>query len=246
MSFLLKKTTTTNTSTSEFSGMVILITGTGKGLGLSIAEYFVERGASVIGVARNNSGLRALDGKNPAADLLVLEGDISNEKDVTNIQKSILKKYSKIDVLVNNAGVNIHKPLEKLTSVDFEIMVQTNIKGVFLMSQMVLPSMKKRKSGFIINVGSKISHNTNVKPNNVIYATTKYAIEGFSFALNKELKKFGVRVSCLMPGTLNTFFSLKSKEFLSTGHVAEFIGYMIKHKEVDFESVVIKSIKQDI
>lgn len=226
--------------------MVILITGTGKGLGFSIAEYFVERGASVIGLARNNSGLQALKDKNPTSDLLVLEGDISHENDIKDMQKAIFKKYPKIDVLINNAGVNIHKPLEKLTSEDFESMVQTNIKGVFLMSQMVLPSMKKRKSGFIINVGSKISHNTNVKPNNVIYATTKYAIEGLSFALNKELKKFGVRVSCLMPGTLNTFFSLKSKEFLSTDHVAEFIGYMIKHKEVDFESVVIKSVKQNI
>ena len=234
------------TPTSDLSGVVILITGSGKGLGFAIAEYLAKRGASVVGVARNNSHLQNLRDETEAANILVLEGDISNEHDVEDIKKAILSNYPRIDVLINNAGVNIHKPLEQLTSADFGSMVHTNIKGVFLMSQMVIPIMKKSKSGFIINVGSKISHNTNVQPNNVIYATTKYAIEGFSFALNKELKKFGIRVSCLMPGTLNTFFSMKSKEFLSPAHIAEFVEYMITHKEVDFESVVIKSIKQDI
>src|SRR5438034_6267671 len=140
----------------------------------------------------------------------------------------------------------LHKPVDDVSSAEFDRIVSANIKGMFLMTKEVLPYMKKRREGYIINIGSKISHNTNVAPNKVLYAMTKHAVEGFSFALNKELKSFGVRVTCLMPGTVSTFLSLKSKEFLSPSQIALIVSHIIKMKDIDFESIILKSVKQDI
>jgi len=106
--------------------------------------------------------------------------------------------------------------------------------------------MKKQKSGTIINIGSKISRNSKVEAKKTLYTLTKYAVEGFSFALNRELRPFGIRVVCLMPGTVNTFFSRKYKDFMSTYDVAEIVNFIIKMDQVDFESVVFKSKRQDI
>ena len=105
--------------------------------------------------------------------------------------------------------------------------------------------MKRKKRGCIVNIGSKISRNTLVGANKTLYATTKYAIEGFSFALNRELKLCGIRVACLMPGTVNTFPSLAAKNYLSPYQVAEMIVLIIRSESIDFESVVFKSWRQD-
>ncbi len=112
------------------------------------------------------------------------------------------------------------------------------------MMKYVLPEMKKKKDGFVINIGSKISRNTSVKANKVLYATSKYAIEGMSLALNNELKEFGIRVTCLMPGTANTFLSLSANDFLSPYRIGEVVAMLIKLKDIDFENLVIKSKRQ--
>jgi short-subunit dehydrogenase len=128
----------------------------------------------------------------------------------------------------------------------FESIVSTNLTAAFLLSREVLPHMKTRGSGQIINIGSKISHNTNVRPNKVMYATTKSALEAFSFALNKELKQWGIRVSCLMPGTVHTFVSKDVQSQLSPYQVAEVVLMTIKLSDVDFEGIIFKSVNQDI
>ena len=125
-------------------------------------------------------------------------------------------------------------------------MITLNINSIFYMCKAILPFMKNQKSGFIINIGSKVSHNTNVAPHMVPYATTKYAVEGFSFALNKELKPFGIRVSCLMPGTANTVMTLKGKEYISPYSIGKVIAMMIASVDIDFESIIIKSKLQNI
>ena len=114
------------------------------------------------------------------------------------------------------------------------------------MVKAVTPFMKKQKSGLIVNLGSKISHNTNVLPNRVLYTTSKYAIEGFSLALSKELKTFGIRVTCLMPGTIRNFFTIIPKYFLSCQDVGAIILMLIKFKNIDFESLIIKSKFQNL
>lgn len=223
---------------------VIIITGASRGIGEAIAEVLGNEGASLVLISRNISDLRKNFGNLNNQTNLLLEGNVSNEEDVKRILSEVVKKFGKIDVLVNNAGIFIDKPLDKISVIEFENILNINLKGIFLMSKATIPIMKKRKSGYIINMGSKISHNTSVGPGKVLYATSKYAAEGFSTALNNELKSSGIRVTCLMPGTVSTFPSLKNKNYLSPLNIGQIISTLIKFDNIDIESIIFKSKKQ--
>lgn len=231
--------------TKDLSHIVAIVTGASKGVGLATAEQLLKDGASVVVVSRNKKDLQRIFDKYDAR-VLFIEGDVTNETDVKKIVDHTVKTFKKIDVLVNNVGRFMDKPLEESNNKEFDAMMFANIKGMFLMTKTVLPHMKRRKNGTIINIGSKISHNTNVSPNKVLYATGKYAVEGFSFALNKELKSYGIRVTCLMPGTIGNFVSLKSKTFMSASYVALLVSMILKMDFIDFESIVFKSKYQNI
>ncbi len=230
--------------TADLTGKVVVITGASRGIGQAIAVALQNEGASLALISRDISGSKPVfkDNKN----VLLINANITGEKEVDEAVKTIMNKFGRIDVLVNNAGVNSHKPLEKTSLPEFQSVFNLNVTGVFLMCKEIIPILKRQKTGLIINIGSKISHNPNVGPNKVVYATSKYALEGFSLALGKELQSFGIRVSCLMPGTVNTFISKKSKQFLSPFDVASVILMLIKFKDINFESVIFKSLKQNI
>lgn len=225
---------------------VIVVTGAGKGIGRATAEVLLNNGAVLVLVSRSKKDLVKITQRYPKSRSVLFEGDVANQQDVKKVSELVEAKFGKIDVLINNAGVFLDKPLDEISTFEFTRLFDVNLKGVFLMTNTFLPMMKKQQKGFIINIGSKISHNTNVVPNKVLYATAKYALEGFSFALNKELKRFGIRVSCLMPGTVNTFFSFKSGNFLSPYQIGQIILMMILNEGIDFEGLIIKSVKQDI
>lgn len=231
--------------TTKLSDHVVLITGANRGMGYSIAQVLEREGASLVLVSRNIKKAQ-IDSQFNSKQTLIIDADITQEKDVDRIVQETMAKFGKIDVLINCAGQFIDKPLEEISVKEYESVMGSNVKGMFIMSSSVIPFMKKQKDGLIINIGSKISHNTNVAPDKVLYATSKYAVEGFSFALNRELKKDGIRVVCLMPGTVSTFVSLQSKKFLSPFDVASLVTMIIKFKNIDFESIVFKSKKQDI
>lgn len=222
---------------SDLSGDVVVITGGTGGLGKGIVRVLSNEGATVCVVSASSS----TDINN-----CTFKADVRSENQVNEVIEKIVKNFGKIDVLINCAGVYSGKPYEECTEKDYENVMDINLKGIFLTTRAVLPVMKKQKSGFIINVGSKISHNTNLSSNQVLYATSKYAVEGMSFALNKELKDFGIRVSCLMPGTISTYPTLKADNLLSSYEIGNLISMMIKFKNIDFESLVFKSIRQDI
>ncbi len=230
--------------TANLKGQVILVTGASRGIGKAICEVLLREGATVVAVSRNLTDLQAAFKKLP--DTVLLAGDVSVEKDVQRIVETITKKYGRLDILVNNAAVNSHKSLRETSLSEFNTMMDVNLKSIFLLGKAVLPVMTQQKEGLIINIGSKISHNTNVGPNKVLYATTKYGVEGFSFAFNREVKSLGIRVTCLMPGTVNTFLSRKASQFLSPFDVASVALMVIKFPNIDFESILFKSKNQNI
>lgn len=230
----------------DLQNKVVVITGASKGIGLATGQYLHSEGCKVVAISRHMEELKAAFPHQTYTNTLLLEADVTNNDQINQAITTALKHFGKIDVLVNNVGVNTEKPLEESTQTDINRIIDTNIKGALNTAIAVIPSMKTAKAGTIINIGSKISHNTNLKPNKVLYATSKYAIEGMSYALNKELKDFGVRVVCLMPGTVNTFVSVKSGNYLSPTRIAEMIGMVIKFEDVDFEGLVFKSKDQNI
>lgn len=231
--------------TKNLEGQTVIITGATGGIGRAMAEVLHKEGANLVLVSRSISKDESLaDLKQDR--LLLVDADITKKSDIENVVTKATQQFSRINVLINNAGQFADKSLEDFTEEEYDKVMNTNVKGMFLFSQAVLPAMKKNNQGLIINIGSKISHNTNISPHKVLYAMSKYAVEGFSFALNKELKPYGVRVCCLMPGTVNTFVSLKSKDYLSPYDLGTLVAFIIKNKEIDFESFVFKSLKQDI
>lgn len=232
-------------SSNDLNGHVIIITGASRGIGKATAEILYNEGASLVLISRHLSNLEKAFLDFDRERTLLLAGDVTQENDANKIIKETMNKFGKVDVLINNAGIFIEKPIEETSLEEFEALMGTNVKGPFLMSKAAIPEMKKKKDGLILNIGSKISHNTNILPNRVLYATSKYAIEGMSNALNRELKKSGIRTTCLMPGPVINYFSLEGKDFLSPYSIGQVISTIIKYKDVDFENFVIMSKKQD-
>ncbi len=223
---------------------VFIVTGASRGIGRAIVEVLASRGAMVVAVARHPERGQTEDSLRATAAIHIVSGDVTSESDVQSIVEQTVKTFGRIDGVVNNAGVNIFKPLEMTSLAEFTETVDVNVKGAFLFSKHAIPEMKKRKAGLILNIGSKISHNTQVGANKSVYALTKYALEGFSFALNRELKPFGIRVSCLMPGTVNTFVSLNGSDYLSPYQVAEMVATIAEMDGIDFESILFKARQQ--
>jgi len=224
-------------------GQVVLVTGAAGQIGQTLVKQFLALGARVIAVDLDQAKLDKTFTSHP--QLLCLQADIQKEADVQAVVSAGLKKFGQVDVLINNAGIFLlDKNLETLSVSEFEAIMNVNVKGMFLFCKALLPSMKKRHHGLIINIGSKISHNTNVTGKKVMYATTKYAVEGFSQALQSELFGTGIRVTCLMSATVSTFQSLQSKKYLETAEIASVIAHIIAHPHISYEHLLIQSVDQ--
>ena len=231
-------------ATDFLAGNVVIVTGATGGIGRAVIDVLRENNAKVVSVSRKKDDLEKM--YVGMSDVKLIVADVTNENDVKRVITETLETFGKIDALVNTVGAFSEKSIEDISLDEFTSAIQTNIQSAFLLSQAVVPSMKQSRDGLIVHVGSKISRNTNIAPKKTLYALTKYALEGLCYALNKELKGTGVRVSCLMPGTTNTFLSMHADEFLSPHDVAEVIVMMIRHKNIDFENFVIKSKWQNI
>ena len=180
---------------------VWFLTGSAAGLGRSIAEAVLKNGGLLAATARNPE--RLADLKEQYGDrILTLELDVTDEKAVFGAVGRTLEVFGRIDVLVNNAGYGHFAPFEQQSSETFRGQIETNLFGVVNTSRAVLPHMRKRHSGHILNissVGGRISN-----PGISAYQTAKWAVGGFSEALAKECAGFDVKVCCLEPGGIRT------------------------------------------
>lgn len=228
----------------SLAGQVIVITGASHGVGRACTQLALDKGAKVVLVAREESEMRKMYLANN--NVLTVRADVAKFDQCLTVVSQAMAKFGRIDAVLNIAGTFSDKSIDQTSSEEFERVMQINVGGVFNMCRAVTPWFKKQGNGTIINMGSKISHNTAVAPNKVTYATSKYAVEGLSYALNRELKPFGIRVCCLMPGTVATFFSKKGNTYLSPFEVAKIVQFIIEMKSVDFESMIFKSVRQNI
>ncbi len=230
----------------DLKGKVVLITGASRGIGFDITQLLYTRGASLICVGKSEENLWQAFRAFEQERVLCVAGDVANERDVQRIVKKAIERFGRLDVLINNAGIFRGGMLERTSVKDFSESIETNLRGLFLMTRAVLPQMKAAKTGTIITIGSKISRNSKPEPGRVIYAATKYAVEGFTKALSEEVKNDGIRVMCLMPATVNTYLSSEAVDYLSPQKIAEIIYMTLLFEDVNFESLVVKSIHQDI
>ncbi|GGK24540.1 short-chain dehydrogenase/reductase [Yeosuana aromativorans] len=182
----------------------VLITGTSKGIGLETALAFGRAGYKVFATMRNPS--KASDFKqkiiNESLDITISEMDVDSDVSVKKCIDSIIDKHGKVDVLVNNAGIERHGSIEELSMEDFKSIMETNYFGVLRCTKKILPIMRKNQNGCIINVASVSGHISNSPLG--AYAASKFALEAVSEALAQEVKPFDIRVAIVEPGIINT------------------------------------------
>jgi NAD(P)-dependent dehydrogenase (short-subunit alcohol dehydrogenase family) len=194
--------------TAQLQGKVAIITGASQGLGLEIAGQFAISGASVVLCARNErlleEALAHLAQKAPiTGQIEAIAGDVSDPGDVARIVARTLSRFGTIDTLVNNAGV--YGPMGAIEDVDWQQWVRTleiNIQGSVLMARAVLPAMKLRRRGKIIQLSGGGA--TSPMPRISAYAVSKAAIVRFAETLAEEVREFNIDVNSIAPGALNT------------------------------------------
>ena len=188
----------------DLKNKTVLITGGSRGLGLVMAREFAREGARLALCARDDEELERArtDLEQFGADVMVYRCDVRNRQEVADLVASVNNNFGHIDVLVNNAGVIQVGPIEVMTHEDFELAMQAHFWGPLNTILSVLPSMRQRKQGRIVNIssiGGKVS-----VPHLVPYSASKFALVGLSKGLRAELMKDGINVTTVCPGLMRT------------------------------------------
>lgn len=182
----------------------VLITGSNRGIGFETVLSFARAGYKVFATMRNleagNSLQQRLTGE--SLPVSIHQMDVDADESVKQCIETILKEHGKIDVLVNNAGIERHGSVEELTMADFKSMMETNYFGVLRCIQAVLPQMRANRSGCIINISS-VAGKMAITPLGG-YCASKFALEAISESLAEELKAFNIRVAIVEPGIIST------------------------------------------
>lgn len=189
---------------------VALITGAGRGIGRAAAEAFAAEGYTVVLAERLSSlGKRAEQALVRAgASPLFLRTDVADEVSVQRTVATVLRRFGRLDCLVNNAGVLTVGPLAKLALKDLDWMLAVNLRGPLLMARAALPAMLRRGSGTIVNVASQLGKYG--LADYVTYCATKFGVVGFTEALASELSGTGIRVWAVCPGLTDTPMARKT------------------------------------
>ncbi|MFK7845649.1 MAG: SDR family oxidoreductase [Rhodothermales bacterium] len=194
---------------------VAIVTGASAGLGADFARELVRKGAHVYGTARRKNKLEAL--KEELGDMFIpMTSDVREPAQVEQAIAQVVNEKGRIDILVNNAGLGQFAKIDEMSLEQWDVQMDTNLRGVFLFSQAVLPAMKAQNvaSGFgghIVNIASVAGLVGN--PMLTAYNASKFGLRGFSEALMKEVREDGIKVTCIYPGSIATEFSSVAGSF---------------------------------
>ena len=186
----------------------ILITGATSGIGKSTAELLAKQGNRIIICGRRNEVLEAVKSElSQYAEIFSLMFDVRNLDEVEAAISALPENWKDIDILINNAG-NAHglDPLSDGKTGDWDSMIDGNVKGLLYVSKEIIPGMKTKNSGHIINISSVAARQTYA--NGVVYCATKKAVDVISEGMRLELTEFGIKVTNIQPGAVETDFSM--------------------------------------
>jgi len=184
-----------------------IVTGGTKGIGRAITEALLREGVSVCVAARHHAEIDKTIKELNQGDEDRAIGFVCDVRDYDQVKKLIdytVKELGGLDILINNAGIGIFQKVEDTTPEDFRAVLETNVFGVFYCCREAIPQMKRRGGGYIINISSLAG--VNAHPQMAAYNASKFGLNGFSEALMQEVRHDNIKVSYLMPGSVNTEF----------------------------------------
>jgi 3-oxoacyl-[acyl-carrier protein] reductase len=189
----------------EMEGHVAIVTGSGKGLGKAIAEAFFREGARVALWDVDLPSVKQMsDGLDPSGKrAIAVQVNVTIEAEVDRAVSETVERFGRLDVLVNNAGISRHRPIEEMTVEMFESVMKVNVTGTFICCRAVAPIMKQQKRGKIVNISS-LGGRTGRPGVAVNYAASKAAVIGLTQTLARELGPSGIRVNAIAPGPILT------------------------------------------
>jgi len=228
---------------NNLEGKVVVITGASSGNGEATARLLSGQGATVVLGARRleriQSLARELTGRGGKA--LAVATDVTRYDQVKSLVDAAVQTYGRIDVMLNNAGLMPHSPLERLKIDDWNRTIDVNLKGVLYGIAAALPYMRQQKSGHIINVSSVAGHK--VRPGSAVYAATKTAVRVLSEGLRQEVKPYNIRTTVISPGALATELANSITEPDIAENVSKFMHEIALPAE-SFARVVAFAISQ--
>lgn len=187
----------------RFEGRVVLVTGGSSGIGYATAKAFLEQGAKVAITGRNVARLRRAEAElGRLGTVLAVRGDVSKAVDAKRMVGETTKKLGPVDVLVNNAGVYLNKPVEAFSEKEYDAVMDINMKGAFLCTKFAIAGMIKRKRGAIVNVSS--DSGLVGTAGSSVYCASKGAMVLFTKAVALDHAKDNIRVNVICPGEVNT------------------------------------------
>jgi 3-oxoacyl-[acyl-carrier protein] reductase len=199
--------------TETLQNKIAVVTGGTKGIGLSIASALLEEGARVVLAARQEREVAAFAQQLEQCAPGRVEGVVCDVRDYSQVQALMQRaggRWGGIDFLINNAGVGIFASIEELTPEQWRKVIDTNLTGVFNCCHAAIPWMKKQGAGYIINISSLAGKNP--LKGGAAYNASKFGLNGFSEAIMQDLRYDNIRVSYVMPGSVNTYFNGKTPD----------------------------------
>jgi len=188
----------------NLTGKVAIVTGATKGLGLAVAERMINEGMSVTVSARTGVEVEAVAERLGERALGVV-CDVADPDACERLVAAAVERFGRLDVLVNNAGLGIFKPISELSIEEWRLQIEVNLGGVFYCSKAALPHLSRSGDGYIVNIGSLASRNSFARGTG--YNASKFGLLGMTEAMMLDVRYDDVRVSIVMPGSVNTPFN---------------------------------------
>ncbi len=203
----ISKTNRKKDDSAALGGRVALVTGGSRGIGRAIALKLAEIGAAVAICGRDMKKLEttAEELRGLTDDVFAQAADVTMAGDVSKLVSAAEAKLGAISILVNNAGIGLFGPAHEKTEADWDRVLSTNLKSVFLVSRAVVPSMMRQGRGDIINISSLAGRNTFAGGG--LYCASKWGVQGLTGCMAEDLREHGIRVSVICPGSVATEFS---------------------------------------
>ena len=226
----------------------VIISGASRGIGRATALLLAQQGANVVATARSADDLNTLAAEH--ANIAVVPGDVASEADMATVVQTALDHFGRIDVVINNAGYGVFKNVDEISVTEWDDLKATNVKGTFLLTKAALPSLKAQGAGHIVVVASDVAKRTFAGGS--LYTASKYAQEAFMGALRKEVRPFGIKVSGVYTGLVDSHFHAKghghetSKNYLQAQDVAESMHYIISRSaHVVIDEFMVHPLEQE-